>query len=238
MIVRDISLSHPVENILFDDVLLKLTEANNAGETLRFWESPTDFIVLGRIGKVEEDVNLKAVAANGIKILRRSSGGGTVVQGKGCLNYALILSLEAHPQLRDIKKSYEWVLGKVVSALASLGIQVQFLPISDIALVSNQKKVSGNAQKRSKSYILHHGTILCSFALEKIEHYLLMPKDKPAYRQDRKHLDFVTNIDRDIKDVKAALCAVFNANRENTIPVHEEILALKELIQTRDVELN
>ena len=45
MILRDISFSKPIDNIIFDEVLFQLAEKEGYGESLRFWESPQDFIV-------------------------------------------------------------------------------------------------------------------------------------------------------------------------------------------------
>jgi len=168
MILKDISFKSPQENILYDDVLLHLAEQGQQGEVLRFWESPVYFVVLGRIGKEREDAKIDAVRRDHISVLRRSSGGGTVLQGKGCLNYSLVLSQELNPQIADLRKSYQIILGKVIEALKQIGIESKFCPISDIALAENNRKFSGNAQKRLKKFILHHGTILYNFDLDKI----------------------------------------------------------------------
>ena len=45
MILKDISFKTPVENILYDDVLLTLAEQDKGGEVLRLWESEIVFIV-------------------------------------------------------------------------------------------------------------------------------------------------------------------------------------------------
>src|SRR5262245_50689788 len=82
----DISFDTPEENIAYDEVLLSLAEEGKLGEVLRFWESSQTFAVLGRIGKAQEDLDLDALRKDGIKVLRRASGGGTVLQGKGVLN--------------------------------------------------------------------------------------------------------------------------------------------------------
>ena len=103
MRLKTISFSTPQENILFDDVLLELAEQQKAPETLRFWESDQLFIVLGKTSKIEDDVFINLVRKDKIPILRRSSGGGTVLQGKGCLNFSLILSKNYHPALQTIK---------------------------------------------------------------------------------------------------------------------------------------
>ncbi len=192
--LKDVSFVKPEENILYDDVLLALAEEGKLGDTFRLWESPKPFIVLGRTGKEREDLNLDAVCADKIPVLRRSSGGGTVVQGKGCLNFTFILSKEKMPALNDLRKSYRIILEGVIEILGQNNIKAAFWPISDLALVENQKKFSGNAQRRGRKFILHHGTILYDFDLSLISKYLAMPADIPEYRKARTHEQFVTNI--------------------------------------------
>ena len=82
----------PEENIALDELLLQKAESGEIGEVARFWESEEDFVVLGRAGKVNEECFLKKCHNEGVKIIRRASGGGTVLQGKVSLNYTLILS--------------------------------------------------------------------------------------------------------------------------------------------------
>ena len=104
-----------------------------------------------------------------------------------------------------------WISQKAIDALKPLGVEAVFRPISDIAVAGSDKKFSGNAQKRGKNYILHHGTILYDFDLSLIPKYLTIPKDVPDYRQGRSHLDFVTNIPIDPAVFKVNMCRVFDA---------------------------
>jgi len=237
MQVKDLSFNSPSENILFDELLLQLADHHAGGEVLRFWQSPEIFVVLGRIGNEHEDVWLERTRQDKIPVLRRTSGGGTVVQGKGCLNYSLILDKQRHSDLNDLRKSYTWISNKVIEAFQRCGVEASFKPISDIALASNEKKISGNAQHRGKNYILHHGTILCDFDLDLINRYLKMPKDIPEYRQHRPHQDFVSNTYLDQARFKAALAAVFDLQGKPVvqIPTNQELLALKELMNKRTV---
>lgn len=238
MILKDISLKTPQENILYDDVLLHLAEQGHQGEVLRFWESPEYFIVLGRVSKELDDVNLDAIGNDRIPLLRRSSGGGTVLQGKGCLNYSLVLSKELDPRIADLGKSYQIILGKVINAFKQLGIESMFCPISDIALAENNKKISGNAQRRSKKFILHHGTILYDFDLEKIGQYLKIPKDVPEYRQGRSHMDFVANIPVSVQEIKSVFKQAFNASSEENILNNQEYEYLRVLLDTKEISVN
>ncbi len=201
--LKDISFADPSQNILYDDVLLSLAEEGKLGNTLRIWESPVYFAVLGRTGKVEEDLDLDNLKADRVPVLRRSSGGGTVVQGPGCLNYSFVLSKETTPSLNDLRGSYHIILEGVLTLLSNLAIRPVFRPISDLALENSEKKFSGNAQRRGRNFILHHGTILYDFNLGRISRYLRMPKDIPEYRKGRSHGEFVTNISVAKKDLIA-----------------------------------
>ncbi len=211
MVIYDISFQSPVENLAFDDVLLHHAEKDqDAPDVLRLWESPVPFVVLGRIGKLNDDINIDACRRDNIGILRRRSGGGTVAQGPGCLNFALILSKKRNPALADLHRSYQEILGHVIALLTSLGILAEFQPVSDLALTKNHKKFSGNAQRRSRNFILHHGTILYNFDLRLIERYLKMPLDVPAYRAARTHSEFVTNISSDRESLSQAFFQRFH----------------------------
>lgn len=233
MICKDVSFASPEENILFDEVLFELAEKGNKEESIRFWESDFYFVVLGRIGKIVDDVNEHVASIDRIPILRRSSGGGTVLQGPGCLNYSLVLSKEKTPVLNDLRKSYSYILARVTKALNTIGINSEFHPISDIALKDNRKKFSGNAQKRGRHFILHHGTILYRFDLGLIEKYLRMPKDMPEYREKRSHLDFVTNIEKDKEEIKGVLKQAFKAERDHHKLSDQEQSCLKKFLETK-----
>ena len=233
MIIKDISFSSPSENILFDEALLSLAENGEQGEILRFWESKDLFVVLGRTSKPQEDLHLDLLLKDHIPVLRRASGGGTVLQGQGCLNYSLIISKERHLHLSLIRKSYQFILDKLIDALDGRGIKAVYHPISDMAV--GERKFSGNAQKRGKNFILHHGTILYSFPLEKIERYLKIPRDIPEYRRGRGHLDFVMNLPLTQAELKTIIAQAFGVKQREELLNSKERRELDHLLQTKNV---
>jgi lipoate-protein ligase A len=105
----DLTLSTPAENLACDEALLEEAEALG-GEVLRFWESPVHFVVLGYANKAREEVDIEACRTRCVPILRRCSGGGTVLQGPGCLNYSVILRIEAAPELQSITETNRFVM--------------------------------------------------------------------------------------------------------------------------------
>jgi lipoate-protein ligase A len=199
-------------NLDYDEELLQLSERGLQGECLRFWESAACFIVLGRTCSVEEDVKILASERDRIPVLRRCSGGGTVLQGEGCLNYTLILSKKDRHELNNINNSYIYIIKKIIEEFSKLKINAEFRKTSDIVLAATNKKFSGNAQRRGRHFILHHGTFLYRFDLSLITKYLKMPPRVPEYRLGRQHEDFVTNLSLEPDRIKDALVAAFSSN--------------------------
>ncbi len=194
------------ENLEQDRVTAESVDQGLQGESLRFWEW-TDFaVVMGAGGKEDIDVNSERCLAEGVPILRRKSGGGTVLLGSGCLIFSLVLRYERAPQLRDVNASYRWILGRISKCL-SVFAPVEMAGICD--LVTAEKKFSGNAQHRKRNSVLHHGTILYQFPLEQMERYLNMPERQPEYRKGRPHSDFVTNFPATRSQIIEALANEF-----------------------------
>src|SRR5690606_15006792 len=94
--------SSPALLLALEEALLDHCEECGHSGFLHFWESPRHFVVLGYSKKVAEEVHSSGCEAAGIPVLRRASGGGTVLQGPGCFNYTLVLPIEADPAFETI----------------------------------------------------------------------------------------------------------------------------------------
>ena len=186
----DLTLPTPEENLALDEALLLDAEDGIGGEVLRLWEAHRLAVVLGSGGKLSEDVDDDACRADGVPILRRSSGGGTVLLGKGCLCFSVVLAFGRDPVLEDLHGSYAYILRRVIDALPEPGVEL--VGICDLAL--GGKKFSGNAQQRKRHHLLHHGTILYGFDLSLIPRYLREPPRRPDYRGSREHDAFICNL--------------------------------------------
>ncbi len=166
---------------------LRVLESDpNTGETLLLWEANDPCVVLPRSGSLEKD--LLASARSELPVLRRESGGGAVLLGPGCLNYALVLSLDRRPELVDVERSYAQILGALASALPLSGA---YAVGSD--LVCRDRKFGGHAQRRTRGVLLHHGTLLYDSDLQRISGVLREPVRQPPYRRGRTHDRFLMN---------------------------------------------
>lgn len=210
MRLLDLTFAAPEENLACDEALLDEAEEGSNEETLRFWEPTSFFVVLGYSRPVADEVHLDRCKADGIPLLRRYSGGGTVLQGPGCLNFSLILRIPHEGPLSTITGTTAFILNRHAHALERLLQKpVNVMGESDLAI--GGMKFSGNAQRRRERFLLFHGTFLLRFDLERIGRLLAMPVRQPAYRERRPHEQFVVNIGREAAEIRRVLAEVWEA---------------------------
>jgi lipoate-protein ligase A len=73
-------------------------------------------------------------------------------------------------------ESYKRICGAIIRGLDNIGIDSIYFPINDI--LTNHKKISGNAQTRKSKTVLQHGTILMDVDVEKMFSILKVPNEK------------------------------------------------------------
>ncbi|MFN0069126.1 MAG: biotin/lipoate A/B protein ligase family protein [Limisphaerales bacterium] len=204
------TLPTPAENLALDEALLDHAEAAPGFAALRVYEAPAPFVVVGYGNAIRAEVNVAACGASGIPVLRRCSGGGTVVLGPGCLGYALVLPLAGRPELATITDANRWIMRRHADALSRLlGRPVEVEGHTD--LVAEGRKFSGNAQRRRRGALLFHGTLLCRFDLGLVTRLLRHPTVEPAYREGRPHESFVANLEVPPALLAAALATEWGA---------------------------
>ncbi len=121
-------------------------------------------ILIGRNQNTLSEINLDYVKQNDILVVRRLSGGGTVYNDLGNMNFSFITYRNAlDPKIKD---GFEKFALPVINCLQSLGINAIFTGRNDIII--NGKKFSGNAQYFQKDKLLHHGTILYDCDMSKL----------------------------------------------------------------------
>jgi lipoate---protein ligase len=218
----DVSFDTPEENLACDEVLLDMCDGEADAEILRFWQPRNAFVVVGYANKTAAEVHIDACRRDDIPILRRSTGGGAVLQAPGCLNFSLIMRIPETGPLKSISETNRFITAAHANALRSLvGDSVQAQGLSDVALGS--MKISGSAQRRRRRVLLFHGTWLLDFDISRVERTLQMPSRQPEYRQNRAHSDFLTNAAATAAAVKTVLKDLWSA--------HDELdnLALREI---------
>lgn len=219
----DQTFDTPQENLACDEALLDWCEDGFGDEILRFWEPRQHFVVLGYSNKARAEVNLDSCRALGIPVLRRCSGGGTVLQGPGCLNYAFILKIQSGSPLEGITEANTFIMNRNREALNSL-LDGNVLIQGYTDLTMNGRKFSGNSQRRKRRCLLFHGSFLLDLDLDLVEQALQVPAKQPQYRRARSHKDFLINLQIAPAKIKEAMKQVWSAHEpledfgENRIP--------------------
>jgi lipoate-protein ligase A len=207
------TLPEPGQNVACDEALLALCDAASV-ESLRIWESPVPAVVMGRSGLEEREVDTDACRRLGVPVVRRRSGGGTVLVGPGCLCWAVVISqVRLSASFAGVREAFDLVLDRIVAALAPLAPPVSQplarAGISDLAI--GDRKVSGSAQRRSARSVLVHGTVLYDLDLALVGRLLRPPVREPAYRSGRSHVEFLANLPASRAAIQSALCAAWRA---------------------------
>ncbi|NLH71898.1 MAG: lipoate--protein ligase family protein [Verrucomicrobia bacterium] len=229
MLLLDVTLPTPAENLACDEALLDQCDAGCGDEVLRFWEPTSVFVVLGYANRAASELNTDTCDESGVPVLRRISGGGTVLQAPGCLNYALVLRTSTAAELQTTGTTNRYVMEKHRFLLEKLlGAKVAIDGVTD--LVVRGRKVSGNAQRRRANAVLFHGTFLLNAPVELMGKYLRMPSRSPAYRDGRPHEEFVANLGIDCEVLKAEISRLWKADqRANQWPE----VAVERLVRTK-----
>jgi lipoate-protein ligase A len=211
MKLLDQTFPTPEQNLACDEALLDCAESGEGGETLRFWQPTLPFVVLGHSNRLALEADASACERLRIPMLRRCSGGGTVLQGPGCLNYALILRIEAAATRATVTQTNRYIMGRHRDGLSALLREpVEVEGVTDLVIAG--RKFSGNAQRRKRHFLLFHGTFLLDLDVALVERVLPLPSKQPGYRGNRGHLDFLRNLHVSAAAVKEVLRASWQAN--------------------------
>ncbi len=227
MYCLDLTLPSPAANLACDEVLLDACEEDSGAEVLRFWEPRDYFAVAGFSNAAALEINLEACRQAGVGVFRRCSGGGTVLQGPGCLNYALALKIAGRPELETIPAANRHIMGRHREALSAVSRRaVEVRGLTDLAI--GGLKFSGNAQRRKRRALIFHGTFLLRFDLSLMEKFLTMPSRQPDYRLGRAHAHFLTNLVVPAPAIKTALRDAWLAKAElGAVPDCRRLVAEK-----------
>jgi len=228
----DVTLPSVEQNLALDEALLELAhEGLVTTAYVRTWMAPEPVVVLGSSSRVDEELDRLVCEAAGVRVVRRPSGGATVVLGPGCLMWSVVTP---HPVgVPAIEAIHAAMLDPLAAAInAALpaaahhaGHRVARRGTSDLAISNSEgdeqnrgesddvaeRKVSGNALRVRRHGVLYHGTLLDSFDLSLVSKVLRHPPREPDYRSRRSHSDFLANLNLGREALEKIVRTAFNA---------------------------
>lgn len=209
--------------------------ANLAGEayliredldhTLYLWVNDP-CIVIGRFQNPYSECNLLKMDEEGVQLVRRKSGGGAVYHDRGNLCFTLIGKKDSSTKEENF--------ALVIAALAKLGIEAELSGRNDI--LSQGKKISGNAFQTTTTKFCHHGTLLITSDLSVMGNYLTPSSTKLASKAVKSVASRVGNLsevkhDITTEEVESALIEAFC---DKYGPTHVTPIDFKELAEAQE----
>ena len=139
------------------------------GEAVFVWRvAPT--VIIGRNQDLEAEVNLDYCRNQGVKVVRRKSGGGCVYSDKGNM---MISFISARGEVAAVFERY---LDTFAACLRSLGLDAEKSGRNDILVEG--RKVSGNAFHQLPDRSIVHGTLLYDTDFIALEEAIRPPVEK------------------------------------------------------------
>lgn len=128
-------------------------------------------IIIGRNQNTIEEINTNYVDENGIKVVRRLSGGGAVYHDEGNLNFSFITKDDG-----ESFQNFAKFTKPMVEALNNLGVPAELQGRNDLA--ANGRKISGNAMFSTKGRMFSHGTLMLDSEIENVVSALNVKMEK------------------------------------------------------------
>lgn len=156
---------NPYENLATEKYLMDTTPDDCC--TLYLWQNQST-VVIGRNQNPWVECSCSLLESEGGMLARRLSGGGAVFHDLGNLNFTFLCSTENYNLEKQIKV--------IQTACRLAGITTEVSGRNDI--LADGRKFSGNAFYNSKGKSYHHGTLLISADMERMQRYLTPSKAK------------------------------------------------------------
>ena len=184
---------------------------------LYLWQNAKT-VVIGRNQNAYKECRVEKLIADGGRLARRRSGGGSVYHDLGNLNFTFLANEEDY----DVPRQ----LSVIVRALEDFGIRAEVSGRNDIS--ADGRKFSGNAFYSHRGRCYHHGTILVDTDMAKMGEYLYVSAEKLQAHSVESVRSRVVNLrelqpDIGIGAMKASLLRAFGeVYGAETAPIHAD----------------
>lgn len=144
-------------------------------------------IVMGMSGKPSQLLEVGPVMEDRIPVIKRFTGGGTVIVDKSTLFVSLICNKDDVPNVQPYPRSVMAWSGSLYDEVFK---SVNGFQLRENDYVFGDRKFGGNAQSIIKNRWIHHTSFLWDYDVRNMA-YLKLPSRVPQYRLERDHTDFV-----------------------------------------------
>ncbi len=195
--------TNPYFNLASEEYLLTHAE----DDIIMLWRNEPA-VIIGKNQNAFAEINFDYTNENNIKVVRRLTGGGAVFHDLGNVNFTFISPSGGHLSsgIREGGLDFAHFTKPIINALCSLGVKAELSGRNDIIVHTDdgERKVSGNAQCVVDGTTLHHGTLLFSAEMSRLQGALNVDPAKLKSKGIASVRSRVANI-RDLLDVNVQL---------------------------------
>lgn len=216
--------TNPYGNHAIEEILL--TEFKQYSRIFFMWKNEPS-VVFGRNQNPWKEIYVNRAVENGVHLIRRLSGGGTVYHDLGNLNFSFIESNSRY----DERLHFDMIR----ASLKQLNVNLELNKRKDLLI--DGKKVSGNAFYLKGNRRLHHGTLLVSSDLSHLWGVLKRKEPKIITKGISSVTSEVTSLKTHQSDL--TMQAVQNQLVDHFYRLHEnevEILTTDEIVNSYPVQ--
>lgn len=197
--IIDTDIAKPEFTAAADDAILRSVASDISPPTLHFYRRRPPAVTIGRFLNAHENVNINKCKEDGVKIIRRLSGGGAIYTSEGQLIYSFS---SKNVMTEDVSTSIKIICRIIEKSLKKMGINAVFHGKNDILL--NGRKISGSAQFRLRKYntTLQHGTIIVHEDVRKMFSYLKVSDARLRKHKIKIAEDRVTSIEKEFGNIR------------------------------------
>ncbi|USB34990.1 lipoate--protein ligase [Paenibacillus sp. YPG26] len=171
-------------NLAIEEYALKHLPAD---ETYLLFYINAPSVIIGKHQNTIEEINAEYIKDNGVKVVRRLSGGGAVYHDLGNLNFSFITKDDGQ-SFHNFRKFTQ----PVVEALQQLGVNAELTGRNDLQV--GEQKVSGNAQFSTRGRMFSHGTLMFDLNLDHVQASLHANPEKFKSKSTKSVRSRVANI--------------------------------------------
>ena len=153
----------PWFNLATEDWIFR--EMDPSAQTIFLWQNDAT-VVLGRNQNPWSECNLEKMEEDGVRLARRTSGGGAVFHDLGNLCFTFLSPRDGYDRTANSEI--------ILSALRTFGIIAEPSGRNDLVIPSpdGPRKISGSAYRETRDRAFHHGTVLVDVDLSRLAEYL------------------------------------------------------------------
>ena len=220
----DTGIADPFYVTAVDDAIAQARRQNICSNTLHFYQRHPAAVSIGRSRCVEDDVDVQQCNKNNVKIVRRTSGGGSIFTDQKCLIYSLVFN-KKNLESTTPQAIFTHVCTTLVKSLQNSDIPTVYKPPNDLLLQG--KKISGSGLIIKDDVVLIHGTLLVDTNLELMSDVLKATPKTPATTLTKE-----LNYTPDISTMKTAFAKGFQGLFDTTFKKGTLTSYEKQLITT------